>query len=324
MSMPPWKPSFAKPPKNGKSVLDKVVPKNPKFDYIQPSIDTGSSVTKTAVVKEERDMVKARPWEKFRRLSPGTVNKILVEHQTKIVAACQRSAETDPNASPGEFTVSDVVDRKLEAPAIPQAFAHHMPSEEPEKAFLLLDLRDNTEFEAFHLKFATSYPSAMLSRSMNCFTREILEYRNKPNKIIILVDDDERTAVPAGNTMFERDIDNIFVMAGGHKEFCPRFPENVVGTIPVQYRGVADNRSIRSGATLQSRTSRVTANTSATHQPRPPPSTSSTAPSRFSGTRSSRASSSPSTRRPDTFGITLHTPSSGTRKPPSSGSRRLS
>lgn len=93
---------------------------------------------------------------------------------------------------------------------------------------------------------AHSFPIAMLSRTMNPYTKEVLEYvsfwkyspaclflvflsmlarisvcrlnsvkKNALGKIIIVYDEDERIASLAATTMCERGFENLFMLCGG-------------------------------------------------------------------------------------------------------------
>uniref|UniRef100_A0A8C5JVC7 Rhodanese domain-containing protein n=1 Tax=Junco hyemalis TaxID=40217 RepID=A0A8C5JVC7_JUNHY len=62
---------------------------------------------------------------------------------------------------------------------------------------------------------AYSYPIATLSRTMNPYTNNILEYKNAHGKIIIVYDNDERLASQAATTMCERGFENLFMLSGG-------------------------------------------------------------------------------------------------------------
>uniref|UniRef100_A0A8C5QQS8 Centrosomal protein 41 n=1 Tax=Leptobrachium leishanense TaxID=445787 RepID=A0A8C5QQS8_9ANUR len=100
--------------------------------------------------------------------------------------------------------------------------------------FLLLDVRDRDCYEQCHVIGAHSYPIAMLSRTMNPYTHDILEFKNSHGKIIILYDEDERMASQAATTMCERGFENIFMLSGGLKVIAQRFPEGLTtGTFPV-------------------------------------------------------------------------------------------
>ena len=81
--------------------------------------------------------------------------------------------------------------------------------------YLLLDLRDKDEYDKCRIISALSYPTAMLSRSVNNETAELLAYKNQPGKIIVLYDDDERIGPKAATTLCQRGYDNLFLLSGG-------------------------------------------------------------------------------------------------------------
>ena len=39
--------------------------------------------------------------------------------------------------------------------------------------------------------------------------------KNKPGRIIVLYDEDERIAPQAATTFVQRDVDNVFILSGG-------------------------------------------------------------------------------------------------------------
>lgn len=85
--------------------------------------------------------------------------------------------------------------------------------------YLLLDLRDKDDYEKCHIISALSYPTAMLSRSVNNETKELLAYKNQPGKIVVVYDDDEKIGPRAATTLVERGYDNIFLLSGGNWKF---------------------------------------------------------------------------------------------------------
>ncbi|XP_069485714.1 centrosomal protein of 41 kDa isoform X2 [Ambystoma mexicanum] len=99
--------------------------------------------------------------------------------------------------------------------------------------FLLLDVRDRDAYEQCHLIGAHNYPIAMLSRTMNPYSNEILEFKNAHGKIIILYDEDERISSQAATTMCERGFENVFMLSGGLKVIAQKFPEGLnTGSFP--------------------------------------------------------------------------------------------
>nr|XP_020857986.1 centrosomal protein of 41 kDa isoform X2 [Phascolarctos cinereus] len=103
----------------------------------------------------------------------------------------------------------------------------------PDCPFLLLDVRDRDSYNQCHIVGAYSYPIATLSRTMNPYSNDILEYKNAHGKIIILYDDDERLASQAATTMCERGFENLFMLSGGLKVLAQKFPEGLItGSLP--------------------------------------------------------------------------------------------
>jgi len=101
-----------------------------------------------------------------------------------------------------------------------------------EALYLLLDLRDEQDFEQCHIASAMPYPHTMLTHSTNYFSSEIYRYKNRPDRMIIIYDDDERIAAPAGKLFVERGVENVYVLTGGLRKFCEKHEELVTGTPP--------------------------------------------------------------------------------------------
>ncbi|XP_069763905.1 centrosomal protein of 41 kDa isoform X2 [Narcine bancroftii] len=149
------------------------------------------------------------------------------------------SGEKPPTArSTLQSVISGVGEIDLERK---QNHFHSKPSECPEKThepypdcpYLVLDVRDRDAYEQCHVIGAYSYPIAMLSRTMNPYTKEILEYKNAPGKIILLYDEDERIASQAATTLCERGFENLFMLSGGLKVVAQKFPKGLTtGSIP--------------------------------------------------------------------------------------------
>ncbi|NXY57501.1 CEP41 protein, partial [Callaeas wilsoni] len=120
----------------------------------------------------------------------------------------------------------------------------------PDCPFLLLDVRERDAYEQCHIVGAYSYPIATLSRTMNPYTNNILEYKNAHGKIIIVYDNDERLASQAATTMCERGFENLFMLSGGLKVLAQKIPEGLItGTLPVSCQVAAPTGSARRKAT---------------------------------------------------------------------------
>nr|XP_006823488.1 PREDICTED: centrosomal protein of 41 kDa-like [Saccoglossus kowalevskii] len=130
----------------------------------------------------------------------------------------------------GEFDLEEQGDSNPPMQEVKTVDPHACP-------YLLLDIRDQDAYDNCHLITAKSYPVAMLSRSYNNYTPDIIAYRNKPGKIIVIYDEDERIGTGAATTFSERGFDNLFLLSGGLKVAAGKFPEGLVtGTIPLSCR----------------------------------------------------------------------------------------
>ncbi|XP_061896710.1 centrosomal protein of 41 kDa [Entelurus aequoreus] len=104
----------------------------------------------------------------------------------------------------------------------------------PDCPYLLLDMRDRDNYDQCHIVSAYSFPMAMLSRTMNPYTKEVLEYKNTDGKIIIVYDEDERIASHGATMMCQRGFENLFLLSGGLKAVAQKFPEGMTtGTLPL-------------------------------------------------------------------------------------------
>ncbi|XP_018421854.1 PREDICTED: centrosomal protein of 41 kDa isoform X4 [Nanorana parkeri] len=106
-------------------------------------------------------------------------------------------------------------DPKKQSKKGPSSSSGSLDKPYPDCPYLLLDARDRECYDQCHVVGAHHYPIAMLSRTMNPFTPEILNYKNAQGKIIIIYDEDERIATLAATTMCERGFENLFMLSGG-------------------------------------------------------------------------------------------------------------
>ncbi|XP_057692240.1 centrosomal protein of 41 kDa isoform X2 [Corythoichthys intestinalis] len=99
--------------------------------------------------------------------------------------------------------------------------------------YLLLDVRERELYDQCHIITAHSFPITMLSRTMNPYTKEVLEYKNAEGKIIIVYDEDERIATQVATSMCQRGFENLFMLSGGLKVIAQKFPEGMTtGPLP--------------------------------------------------------------------------------------------
>lgn len=123
--------------------------------------------------------------------------------------------------------------------------------------YLLLDVRDKDEYDQCHIISALSYPTAMLSRSVNNETPEMLAYKNQAGKIVVVYDDDERIAPRAATTLVQRGYDNLFLLSGGLKLAAKKFPEGLITGILPAHLSAPTPKDIKTGRSVASAMSSV-------------------------------------------------------------------
>ncbi|KAJ3596310.1 hypothetical protein NHX12_002719 [Muraenolepis orangiensis] len=104
----------------------------------------------------------------------------------------------------------------------------------PDCPYLLLDMRDREQYDQCHIVSAYSHPITLLTRTLNPFNKEVLEYKNAVGKIIVVYDEDERIASQAATVMFERGFENVFMLSGGLKVMAQKLGDGMLtGRLPV-------------------------------------------------------------------------------------------
>ncbi|XP_075414780.1 centrosomal protein of 41 kDa isoform X1 [Tenrec ecaudatus] len=155
------------------------------------------------------------------------------EQSASPVQVINNSGAGDSSRSTLQSVISGVGELDLDKAPVKKAEPNTKDSPYPDCPFLLLDVRDRDSYQQGHIVGAYSYPIATLSRTMNPYSSDILEYKNAHGKIIILYDDDERVASQAATTMCERGFENLFMLSGGLKVLAQKFPEGLItGSLP--------------------------------------------------------------------------------------------
>jgi len=132
-----------------------------------------------------------------------------------------------------EETVYGLVSQQDTATEVGQHVVHGPGATDMDEAlYLLLDLRDEVEHQIGHIATAVCYPHTQLTHSTNYFSTEVYRYKNRPDRMIIIYDDDERIAAPAAKLFVERGVENVYVLTGGLRKFCEKHEDFVQGEVP--------------------------------------------------------------------------------------------
>jgi len=94
-------------------------------------------------------------------------------------------------------------------------------------SFLLLDLRDKEDYETWRIKEAINYPAPCIGRDK--IIPELFHFKNKPDKLIIVYMNDERSGTKYAQLLAEKGYENTFLLSGGIEGFLEEFSDLVEG-----------------------------------------------------------------------------------------------
>ncbi|TNV71970.1 hypothetical protein FGO68_gene5476 [Halteria grandinella] len=131
-----------------------------------------------------------------------------------------------------------------------------------ETNFILLDLREEEDYAKWHIKEAINFPAPNISRDKTF--AQLLRFKNKPNKLIVVYLSDERQGTQYAKVLFEKGFDNIYLLTGGLEKFLESSYELVEGEdVPSKPKPTAIPLAPRKGsANQQSYIMRATSATS--------------------------------------------------------------
>ncbi|CAF3006763.1 unnamed protein product [Rotaria sp. Silwood2] len=197
-------------PKSQINILDKRIPRKPKYENIQATIDSGDSLTKFLKRHEE-----LRTYSNASQRTLTDKNRPQTQDSERSIAT-SRSTLQSVIRGVGEMDLYNKHTNRsstiISTPKITNNEQIDLAYEEC--PYLIVDLRDKDEFNINHIASAHHYPATMLSRCTNNESKELLIYKNQKGKIIVLYDEDERIAPRAATIMVERGYNNIFLLSG--------------------------------------------------------------------------------------------------------------
>jgi len=86
-----------------------------------------------------------------------------------------------------------------------------------ETDFILVDMRDPADFSNYHIKEAYNVPGYQVYQ--NRLSQEMIEFKNKPNCLIVVYHDFEKSGIQYITILGERGYENAFLLSGGIEDF---------------------------------------------------------------------------------------------------------
>jgi len=251
-----------------KDIFSKKVPVNPRYQNIQHTVDTGVSATNYLKrIEEIRKHYRYKKDEIFKRMKVSIFAELVSQvaqvwnmevdrmdletprthFEEDAVVEEEHNAEKIEGSLSERHLLQDVISGVGEI-EIQSSSGNNSPSvivknflentnevtmpDLTSLPYILLDVRDRDAYEQCHIIGSLNYPSAELYRE-NYASKEMLLFKNKPGKIIIVYDADEKIATHVATVLVQRGIDNVIMLSGGLKILNKKFPSCfITGTLP--------------------------------------------------------------------------------------------
>ena len=217
-----------------KTIQEKKLKENPKYKQVSKVVDTGSTIKNSQFMSDQ--LISKRKSELFKRVKGSTIIKL-------IKSAKENQTESIYNLGNGDQNINNqnIEDQKDDNKSVASqqtnksnmtnvtavTYATEMLGNLSEIDFIILDLREESEYERVHVIEAVSFPAVNISRDK--FTQQLIMMKNKPGKMIIMYHTDERNGIPYANNFFQKGYDNVYFLSGGIEEFEKYHPEYLDG-----------------------------------------------------------------------------------------------
>jgi rhodanese-related sulfurtransferase len=180
-----------------------------QYANVQSKLDTGPTISKMKLISNSA--FSKRRDEIFFRLSKGQLLQLYSEYEAD---EYEDIAETDRSYDGPRIVTYDETSRPVY-----------------DKPYLIIDVRDDSEYHQYHLLQARNYSYTMMRRDQ--VHPEMMKFRNKEGYLIIVVADDERLGADAAKLLVDRGTDNIFLLSASILEFAEENPGYIEGNPPI-------------------------------------------------------------------------------------------
>ncbi|EDV25397.1 uncharacterized protein TRIADDRAFT_55455 [Trichoplax adhaerens] len=215
--------------------LNKKIPRNPRYEHVKRTVDTGASVTNYAEKMEELNKnYKYRKDEIFRRMKCTTFVQLLLQvadlAQQEEIAAME--ADAVRNSRLDNEAVANRSDQSLEEDDALDTSRSTLQG--VIKGFGEVDIQEikstpenNTQKPIVKSPITNPYGVDDSSPFL------LLDVRNPDSFRLCHIVGDETVAPQTATTFVQREVDNVFILSGGMKVLYKKFPEGMIrGTLP--------------------------------------------------------------------------------------------
>lgn len=201
-----------------KYFMDEKVPKNPRYEDVKGKLDTGLTVAKV-VVLSDNNVAKRRAEVFYRLRHDGLAELLGIEKNTECIYNMGDGNDRDNQSTHTHNTTKTIQTTKTE-----QQFKLEITDKTD---YILIDMREESEFEKYRIKDAVNFPSVLIPRDK--FPQQMYALKNRPDKLIIVYHCDDKNGVDVAKALYEKGFDNIYMLSGGIEDFYQKYPDLCAG-----------------------------------------------------------------------------------------------
>lgn len=196
---------------------------NSKYEKIKPTINTGKTIKDVVVVSDK--LISKKKSELFSRVSCLGIKKLHDENPLKesIYNINENNEYIDEVSAKDNKNLKEIEKEKDVISTFSITSTTQVGDLSKITNYIIIDLRDNEEYEDFHIVESVNMPYYNISRDK--FPSNMYMMKNKMDKMIICYSLDERTSIPHCQLLYQKGFDNIYMLTGGIESFVVKYPE---------------------------------------------------------------------------------------------------
>jgi centrosomal protein CEP41 len=210
-----------------KALINKKIPVNPKYAVVRSVVDHGVMTHKDVETLSD-SLIAKKKGENFGRIKSATLSKFLAQSNNEETIFGLMKPQSEDKENYDSHSVASLLTHKSEAvKSVVTTQAGDLAGVSNETNFILLDLREAEEYAKWHIKEAINFPAPNISRDKTL--AQLLRFKNKSNKLIVVYMEDERQGTQQAKILFEKGFDNIYLLTGGLEKFLEAAYDMVEG-----------------------------------------------------------------------------------------------
>lgn len=183
-------------------------PKNPRYNHVRSTLDTGFHAGNAAKKKN----IRKKNGEAFSRLKGSELYTVITDYRPQTHETIYSLQE---NTSPTYATHENLTETEIEI----------------QRPYVLLDIRHEiSDYQMYNIESSIHFPSYMFRQDK--MPHEIYSVRRIPDHAIIVCSNNEEEGIATATTLVHKNCKNVYLLANSIERFLSRYPDTARGNNP--------------------------------------------------------------------------------------------